>query len=276
METLKVTFIKRKDDNDIFKPAYFNSRTQIVINPNDFISSLQLLQQQILNGIAVWLSEGSGWVINSIDEQYINTVVYDPLKRSSYVPLLTELQHSKKGLVNIKNEDNECFRWCHIRNLNPQRKAPQRIKKSDEEILLELYYEGIEFPVAVKDYSKLEWKNYININGFGYENKQFYPIYVSKEGNEDVLNLLLITKDEKKHVLIKVFNSLMFHKTKHEHRKHFCMHCLQCLGSKEILAEHKTNCMVTNGEQTIRMLEKGKSTSKFHNDHKQMSVPIVI
>ena len=180
------------------------------------------------------------------------------MKGSSYILLPTKRQHSKKGLV------------------NPQKKDPKRIKKSDEEILLELYYEGIEFPVAVKDYSKLEWKNSININVFGYENKQFYPIYVSKEGNEDVLNLLLITKDETKHVLIKVFNSLMFHKTKHEHRKHFCMHCLQCFGSKEILAKHKTNCMVINGEQTIRMLEKRKNALKFHNDHKQMSVPIVI
>ena len=36
METLKVTFVKRKDDDNIYKPAYFNSRAQIVINPNDF------------------------------------------------------------------------------------------------------------------------------------------------------------------------------------------------------------------------------------------------
>ena len=60
METLKVTFIKRKDDKNIYKPPYFNSRAQIVINPNDFIASLQLSQQQLLNGIGVWLSEGSG------------------------------------------------------------------------------------------------------------------------------------------------------------------------------------------------------------------------
>ena len=57
METLKVTFVKRKDDDNIYKSAYFNSRAQIVINPNDFLSSLQLSQQQILNGIGVWLSE---------------------------------------------------------------------------------------------------------------------------------------------------------------------------------------------------------------------------
>ena len=91
METLKVTFVKRKDDDNIYKPAYFNSRAQIVINPNDLIPSLQLSQQQILNGIAVWLSEGSGWTIRSLDEHYINTVVYDPLKDSSYIPLPVEL-----------------------------------------------------------------------------------------------------------------------------------------------------------------------------------------
>ena len=74
METLKVTFVKKKDDDDIDKTAYFNSRVQIVINPNDFLPSLQLSQQQILNGIGVWLSEGSGWTISSIDEHYINKV----------------------------------------------------------------------------------------------------------------------------------------------------------------------------------------------------------
>ena len=139
VETLKVTFVKRKDDDNIYKPAYFNSRAQIVINPNDFIPSLQLSQQQILNRIAVWLSEGSGWTIRSLDEHYINTVVYDPLKGSSYIPLPVELRNSSRGLVNLKNEDNECFRWCHIRYLNPQEKNPQRIIKSDKRMVDQFY-----------------------------------------------------------------------------------------------------------------------------------------
>ena len=133
------TFVKRKDDDNMYKPAYFNSRAQIVINPNDFIPSLQLSQQQILNGIAVWLSEGSGWTIRSLDEHYINTVVYDPLKGSSYIPLPVELRNSSRGLVNLKNEDNECFRWCHIRYLNPQEKNPQRIIKSDKRMVDQFY-----------------------------------------------------------------------------------------------------------------------------------------
>ena len=154
VETFKATFMKRKDDENIYKPAYFISREQIIINPNDFMPSLQLSQQQILNGIAFWLSEESGWTISSLDEHYINTVVYGPLKSSSYIPLPVELRNSSRGLVNLKNEDNECFRWRHIRYLNPQAKKTQRIIKSDKRMVDQLNYECIEFPVSTKHYCK--------------------------------------------------------------------------------------------------------------------------
>ena len=40
------------------------------------------------------------------------------------------------------------------------------------------------------------------------------------------------------------FNKFMYNQTKHPHRKHFCMYCLQCFDSEDILNNHKTNCMV--------------------------------
>ena len=104
----------------------------------------------------------------------------------------------------------------------------------------------------------------------------FTPIYVSKQLNKDVLNLLLMTEGEKQnYVLIKDFNSLMYNKTKHKERKYSCMHCLQCFSSKEILANHNTNCVVINVEQAIRMLQKGKNTLQFQNHHRQMPAPFV-
>ena len=145
--------------------------------------SLQLSQQQLLNVIAVWLSEGSGWIIVSIDDYYINTAVYDVLLGSLYIQLPAELQHLNKGLINLINNDNECFRWCHIRYLNPKDNNPQRII-SDKLMVDQLNYNGVEFPVSVKYYASIETQNGININVFGYENKEFYPIYVSKQNNE--------------------------------------------------------------------------------------------
>ena len=171
------------------------------------------------------MKEGSCWTIDGVLEHYFNVVNYKPLEGKSYIPLPKELQNSLKGLINLKNEDIESFRWCHIRYLNPQEVHPEHIKKYiDKKMVQELNYQGVDFPVSLKDYNKNEEQNNININVFGYENKQFYPIYVSKQKNEDISNLLLITKDESKHyVLIKDFNRMMFNKTKHANKKHFCM-----------------------------------------------------
>ena len=86
----------------------------------------------------------------------------------------------------------------------------------------------------------------------------------------------MITQGEKQHyVLIKDFNKMMYNKTKHKKRKHFCMYCLQCFGTDEILTKHKRNCMVINGEQAIRMPKEG-SIVQFQNYHKQMPAPFVM
>ena len=37
-----------------------------------------------------------------------------------------------KGLIDIKNNDNKCFLWCHVRHLNPLEIHPERIKKLDK------------------------------------------------------------------------------------------------------------------------------------------------
>ena len=199
------------------------------------------------------------------------------MKGSSCIKLPQELRHHRKGLINMKNEDNECFRWCHIRHLNHQDKDPQRIKKVDKQYVNNLDYSGIDFPVTTKQYNKIEKQNEININVFGYENKQPYPIYVSKEKYEDHMELLLITENENKHyVLIKDFNRFMFNKTKHEHRKHFCMFCLQCFSSERVLTDHKDNCIALNGTQAVKMPEKGNNILKYNNFHKQQQVPFVI
>ena len=153
--------------------------------------------------------------------------------------------------------------------------SPQRIKKTDRKMVQELNYQGVEFPAAAKHYGKIEEQNSININVFGYANEQFYQIHVSKQKNEKELNLLLITQGEKQHyVLIKDFNRMLYNETKHQHRKHFCMYCLQYFSTDKLLAKHKSNCMIISGEQAIRMPKEG-SMVQFQNYHKQMPVPFV-
>ena len=44
----------------------------------------------------------------------------------------------------MKNKDDGCFRWCHIRHLNPQSKDPQRIKKADKQYIDNLDHSNID------------------------------------------------------------------------------------------------------------------------------------
>ena len=199
IETLKMTFEKQLGNKTTIKTAYFNSKTKTLIN-----EVLQTSRQELMKAIGQWISEGSGWTIQSVDGHYVNLTKYEPLKGTSYIELPIELRNPKKGLINLKNEDNECFRWCHIRYLNPQGKDPQRIKKEDKKMIDNLDYKGIGFPVSKKDYNIVEKQNKIRINVFCYNNKKKepFPIHLSKERFEDELNLLLIEKDENKHYVL--------------------------------------------------------------------------
>ena len=81
---------------------------------------------------------------------------YTPLSVSSYVKLPAELKSTKKGLISIKNNDQKCFLWCHVRHVNPIKIHPERITREDKKLVNDLDYDGTEFPVREKDFSKIK------------------------------------------------------------------------------------------------------------------------
>ena len=114
-----------------------------------------------------------------------------------------------------------------------------------------------------KDFSKIETKNNICVNVFGYKNGLIFPIFVSDQKFENFIDLLLVTDGDTSHyVYIKDFSRFMFHKTKNKNKKYFCKSCLQCFSSKNVLTEHKEVCLSINGVQSVK-LEKG--TIEFKN-----------
>lgn len=65
----------------------------------------KLAIEQITKKIVQWLSEGSGWIIESVNKHYLNIAKYNPMKGSSYIQFSKELRNPLKGLVNMKNKD---------------------------------------------------------------------------------------------------------------------------------------------------------------------------
>ena len=150
----------------------------------------------------------------------------------------------------------------------------QKNYTKDKEIVSDLDYDGIEFPVQEKDFSKIEVKNNICINVFGYENGLVFPIYISDQKFEDSMDLLLLIDDDKSHyVYIKDFDRFMFHKTKNKNKKWFCRSCLQCFSRESVLIKHKENCLSINDKLSVK-LEKG--IIEFENYFKQIPAPFKI
>ena len=161
--------------------------------------SLENAFQEILHKIHNWINAGSGWIIELIESQNINVSTYRPLTGGSYIKLPVELKSLKKGLINIKNNDQKCFLWGHVRHVNLVKIYPERITREDKKLVNNLNYDGVGSPVREKDFSKIEKKNDICINVFCYENKLIFLIYISNEKFENSMDLLLVTDVDKSH-----------------------------------------------------------------------------
>ena len=99
------------------------------------------------------------------------------------------------------------------------------IKNQQEfQTLIKILQKDLKFPVKTRDIHKTGKKNFIGISVFGYENKENYPIYVSKRFCEEKnVDFLLIREETKRrYVLFKYFNTFMYDHASHRGRKQFC------------------------------------------------------
>ena len=106
---------------------------------------------------------------------------YKLLNGSSCVKLPKELDHLKKGLINIQNiDDNECIKWCLVRYLRPWDHNFERIKKVENDFVGELDFKELRFSVKTRSIHKID-KKIISISVFDYGNKKKYPINLLKK-----------------------------------------------------------------------------------------------
>src|SRR5258708_4408044 len=113
--------MERSDINSgkvITEKKHFVSKTDVLLAGTNVKELYKNAVDTILEKIAVFQQHGSSWRFISIQHLEINSVIYKPLRGSSYIPL-PKILYNKKAIINMKNEDNECFKWCIARNLNP-------------------------------------------------------------------------------------------------------------------------------------------------------------
>ena len=97
---VKVLLKKHKSNGHIeIAPVYFSCSIKTVINLE---YDLDKSFQEILYRIDNCINEGSGWVIEWINREYVKIYIFSPLSGSSYIELPVKLRNSMKGLINMK------------------------------------------------------------------------------------------------------------------------------------------------------------------------------
>ena len=137
--------------------AYFHSDTHINLESTDVKEILAKVIHNILEKISIYQQNGSGWYFKEVLHLEIHTVVYKPMRGSSYIPLPDWIMR-KKSIVNIRNTDEKCFLWCVLRHIHPREKNDIRLTDL-KQYENKLNTKGINFPVKLRDISKFESLN---------------------------------------------------------------------------------------------------------------------
>ena len=98
-----------KSGEVIAKEAAFHSKTEVNLESNDSNELFSKMKETVLESLAKFQRQGSNWRFHSVWSLDHHTVKYVPLGGSSYIAH-PKFIAAKKAIINIKNEDDECFK----------------------------------------------------------------------------------------------------------------------------------------------------------------------
>ena len=205
----------------------------------------------------------SRWTLKRINNLTININKYKALSGNSYTDL-PEWIKNKTACINIKNNDNECFRWSIISCLHQANDHVERLSNYNKpEFKDELNFKGIEFPVKIQDIPKFESQNKINITIFSFEDMTFYPLYHKIQNYDKNIDLLYFGNETNNHYCwIKSLSRLLNDQLEiNKNKKYFCRSCLNYASrSEEALKKHQELCF--NKEPCVLIMPENIFKSK--------------
>ena len=258
--------------------AYFQSRTYINLEKTEVKVFLKEMIIEILGNLIIYQKKGSGWYFKEVKRLEIHIVEYKPMRGGSYIPL-PELIKQKNAIINIKNEDDKCFRWSVLRYIHPKEIHGERLtdlKKYEND----LNFKEINFPVKVQDITKFENNNpdLPGINVFSVnDNNKIYLLRINQKDCQISIDFFLYSEDEKQHYsLIKNFTRLVRSQyTSHRSSKiYICKKCLTIFTKEDLLEKHISYCG-KNETVAVKMPTKN-SILKFQHHFKKLPIPFII
>lgn len=198
-------------------------------------ASMEVLEERM----STFMKAGSRWTLEENHTLALEMVDYEPIGGSSY---------QCEAVINVKNEDQQCFNWSILATLHPASKDAQRITKY-QEYKDELNFTGINFPVTIDQIGKFEKNNpRISVTVIGVEEEK------TKQGAEQSCSLSLRVPDKQleNHVVllywqqkeqydyawVKNLNRLLSRTKSVKNQTFFCERCFQGFIRSGLLKKH--------------------------------------
>ncbi len=262
----------------------FNGRSDTHTITTELGDTYEEMKGKMLESLSKFQKEGSGWRLYSIIGLDISVVKFDPLRGSGYSKL-PPFVAKKKAVINMKNDDDQCFKWAVTRALNPvddhdhAYRVTELLKKQSEEY----NWDGITFPIKVKDIPIWEKNNnkFVNVFGYDEDTQKVYVIRMRDGCSSTVLEeekdkfISLFLHDDNHYCVVKNLGRLVSSQiSKRKNKKHFCLNCMNGFGTDKILAAHQEVCLKRKPQNEV--FPNPGDTTKFKNYERLHDVPIVV
>ena len=171
-QSLYVNFMQGGDETIVtFPPIVLVTSQHEVYQDTDVDELMETCAQQLGERIVNYEGTGSGWVIDELI--WLDTTIWhlDPLRGESYIPLPSWIKNTK-CVVNVRNQDNECFRHSLMAALYVDKVTIHRDRVNS---YASFYNEddapdftGLQYPLKIVDIRKFEANNPdISVNVYG-------------------------------------------------------------------------------------------------------------
>ena len=273
---VEIVFDDIETEDEIIHPI--KSRRYKICNEDDLVNALNNMGKDIEITVAEKQIEKSGLRVKQIHKITRHCDKYDPTRAGKYFDLPDWIMR-KKACINIKNDDDMCFRYCvlckcyeickkdHPRRMyHYQKYIENEDGESNEPRASDNFikWNDMNYPACNDDINHFEEINgrtiSVNVYTIDGEKKSIRPDRITTISKPVChINLLRIDHDDvfNHYVLIKDYSRLMSSQTNNHKTKLFhCMYCQKGFQQETLLTNRITKGCLANEVQSTKMPEE--------------------
>lgn len=278
--------------NTVTRTINLNSDLHKILTRNDIRDSIDLIFGELIKKNQDYNDGGSNWRISKVEPIFnikISVIQvgsglksgaqfgkFTDRRAGAYIPVPNWLQYNK-GIINVKNKDDQCFRYsmeCALlykkdmdegngdsTNGNREKEYVYKNKRNFQ-------FDELEFPIHPLDLEKFEELNKekhnlaINVYAAGQTEQEGIGIVLQSKNNTAtwIVSLLIVQKfdtsteeqDDYHWVFIKDLSLLLRNNmAKTDHKRYLCTHCLNNFATPEALYKHRHGGCIKQAKREI-------------------------